>query len=774
MKDANFNANSFIESAKQCLPQYLNSLEKKEISGKTVKFIKTVLLIFLKDYSKNCNSKFNRTMLDIDFINKFLHEIIPNDHFKLAKIPISKIQAVLVNFVNFLTLKQVLNASIKKQLVRSLNEKQIPLKRRPYHGLMPFSNYEDEDVEEGHDSEDFKKDLEKQTEELTSLFLKSNYSNKFTPSQREDGKYIILRFTDYLYDYFLLGIQTWNADALEEVCLELFPRKISAHVGWFKAVYPVLTEYFNFLREKGMLKEAQTIELQMRLYEISDLIVEHATDPNNWGMAKAIMMDAVESGIDMDDEEQMNLFLKLKMWEHNSMIDWGRNSLKREFVESLSNEEIIVRLREDGVNFDEKRFLEDVNQLYSVNALVLQWEEEHEITAQGYELDFIWMAACVLWNRLAPDVVNSEQIDEYINEGYQHLYKKHDYRASKTWLKAWSLLKKRFFNDIDDIYLLEERFNGCERVQNWVFDFFMVLWNANLFEESIEICQELADRFPKSSGSFLHNILRYEADAYFELDRFDEGENLYKKIVEQYPDKPWGYIGWGDKYADPRHQDFDPEKARELFLIAAEVDPSENEKIEQRISFLEKDIGILKLKTDIISQYREYLMERKTSKKSIEIKIKHAETILKFICLKNNITELEEIMTIVLSEDLPIFLGFISIKDGLIRTEKELTQLCQSLKTCFNYLHDELMVIRDEDLLEMNRILNSKAFFMELLEVYQELDERSDTYPKDFNAWRKKHLTWKKWFQTNVAQKSHKVRLSKKKRALFKDIDESY
>ena len=41
---------------------------------------------------------------------------------------------------------------------------------------------------------------------------------------------------------------------------------------------------------------------------------------------------------------------------------------------------------------------------------------------------------------------------------------------------------------------------------------------------------------------------RGEAESYFSLGKVEEGDPAFEALIEEFPDKVWGYIGWGDMY----------------------------------------------------------------------------------------------------------------------------------------------------------------------------------------------------------------------------------
>ena len=304
MEKMSFNLNTFIEKYKYHLPKYFLSLNEKKTSKQDIFNAKSVLISFIKEYFKHNNNKFNRTRFNVNFINKFLYELIPAEYYELTPIPPSKIQTIILNFINYLSLQQVLDKNIQREIIKSLNN--APVQHKDNMKKLV-------DIEEEYDPDSFsEKYLEKlmnKMEELSETFQNSDYSKQLTADQIDISSGIIVRFTESMYDYHLQTYENWEPYALECICLDIFPRKVSAEIDYFKAIYPVLTTFFSFLNNKGILTDNQANHLKMKLYEISDLIVEYAADPRHWGIAKSMMMEAIEAGIDMEDEAVLTSFL---------------------------------------------------------------------------------------------------------------------------------------------------------------------------------------------------------------------------------------------------------------------------------------------------------------------------------------------------------------------------------------------------------------------------------------------------------------------------------
>ncbi|MGH9834469.1 MAG: SEC-C metal-binding domain-containing protein, partial [Blastocatellia bacterium] len=142
-----------------------------------------------------------------------------------------------------------------------------------------------------------------------------------------------------------------------------------------------------------------------------------------------------------------------------------------EEVRELSTKQIIQKLKKFGVEFTEKKFLKEVKRFLSAEDLAKHWEKIYHINAAGYDVDFIWMAAVILWERLAPEVFSSEMIDDRMQEGYDLLDSRRVVEACTIWLEVWERLKPRFTAEMKSIRDTDKAFSGMQSVYNWCQQF---------------------------------------------------------------------------------------------------------------------------------------------------------------------------------------------------------------------------------------------------------------------------------------------------------------
>jgi len=206
-----------------------------------------------------------------------------------------------------------------------------------------------------------------------------------------------------------------------------------------------------------------------------------------------------------------------------------------------------------GIPFSLEDFVKDIHAHYGSMEIAKKWQTQFTITASGYDEDFPWMAAEVLWQRLAPNKISTVQLDDMMQEGYTLIEKRNEVGACTLWLKVWEELKPRFDPKVKSIESADSVFSGGQFLSNWCMDLEQELGNAAIRDKKyhdirISFCREFISLFPESH-SHLRSIKRALAESLFISGRTEEAEREFKELVSNYPNDPWGYIAWGDMYA---------------------------------------------------------------------------------------------------------------------------------------------------------------------------------------------------------------------------------
>lgn len=260
-----------------------------------------------------------------------------------------------------------------------------------------------------------------------------------------------------------------------------------------------------------------------------------------------------------------------------------KNLLTYEEVNEMSTAEIIQRLESLGIKFDKDIFLRDVERFYSAEQISMYWFQKFKVAARGRDEDFSWLAAWVLWERLAPsNIMSMEQMSDLIDKGFEYISNKDSKAACDIWLEVWEAIKYRDKPEFRNLDFLNEQYKGSFFISNFIQDLEKELYNAGrkdkaYLEKRINYCREFISHFPDEDELIIHNMRRAIAESYARLGNYEQAESECEKLVRDYPDNPWGYIEWGDMYREEKKD-----------YIKAKY-------------FYEKGLSIAKDKIDIIS-----------------------------------------------------------------------------------------------------------------------------------------------------------------------------
>ena len=282
--------------------------------------------------------------------------------------------------------------------------------------------------------------------------------------------------------------------------------------------------------------------------------------------------DEVPMSIPVDE---LSLFLKYagRKGTSSPSFPW-----RVESIAEMTTEEIFSKLHTFGISIDTDQFMREAPNFHSAEQYSEDWWRRYEVTACGYDEDFPWMATLVLWERLLPEVMNTERLDDTMQEGYTAFEEKDRQRGCTLWLTVWDHLKTRFTPAISSVKDAEQVFNGTQSLFNWCQDLELELGNAGLDdphfnEECIRYCREFCTLLPDSSSNIIHNMKRTEIVALFRLGRFEEGELASQALIKAYPNEIFAYINRGDLYYWPTKGEWpaDFDRAESLYRMALDT-----------------------------------------------------------------------------------------------------------------------------------------------------------------------------------------------------------
>lgn len=126
------------------------------------------------------------------------------------------------------------------------------------------------------------------TQKATEEFENSRHFQRLSAAEQGSCGFLLDIFFDYAYGYCLVGPGNINNDVVDEMMLDVMPRKISAEKETFDAFAPVMEQFLLWCEEKSYMENTAPVcdHIQKR----SQTMVARSEDPQYWGMAKSMMM----------------------------------------------------------------------------------------------------------------------------------------------------------------------------------------------------------------------------------------------------------------------------------------------------------------------------------------------------------------------------------------------------------------------------------------------------------------------------------------------------
>lgn len=169
---------------------------------------------------------------------------------------------------------------------------------------------EEDDDDDDYEDDDYGALSEKQIMPWLEEFQSSIHFEQLTDAQKNDMPFAVSLFGDYAWKYHDTLANEWSPGIVEDVCLNIVPRKTSAKIQLFENYGDIMFAFFTFLGEKEYIDNAE--ELCKRINKLKKQIPIHAANPRNWGPAKAFFMEMAERGIDMEDKAAIDRFMQEK------------------------------------------------------------------------------------------------------------------------------------------------------------------------------------------------------------------------------------------------------------------------------------------------------------------------------------------------------------------------------------------------------------------------------------------------------------------------------
>ena len=228
-----------------------------------------------------------------------------------------------------------------------------------------------------------------------------------------------------------------------------------------------------------------------------------------------------------------------------------KNSISVSQMRSLPTEQLIEKLSERGVRYDQEQFLgmcEIKDSAWDVAEML--WPKQLKSLKKDVS-DVAGLAACMLWQRLYDEKkltkVSIEMLDDWMQKGYKQLAKDH-FEACRIWMRVWETFKTVYDLDNRSIDEIDAQFNGSQSFFNWCQDFEMELINASIdskefAEIGVAYLNEFLSFFVDEDALLVNQFKSSLGECYCRSGDQVAGEKVMRELIRQYPDRMVGYIG---------------------------------------------------------------------------------------------------------------------------------------------------------------------------------------------------------------------------------------
>lgn len=139
-------------------------------------------------------------------------------------------------------------------------------------------------------------------------FIKTPFFESLTEEQKDASESVVLSVIENIYVTYGMSPEEWEESALEEICVRTLPERLIACQEYFESVTPILSAFLEFAADKGLIKNG--IRLAKKCRAMHEQIVENAANPDVWSGGKILVQDAIEDGIDITNQEELDTYVK--------------------------------------------------------------------------------------------------------------------------------------------------------------------------------------------------------------------------------------------------------------------------------------------------------------------------------------------------------------------------------------------------------------------------------------------------------------------------------
>ncbi len=125
--------------------------------------------------------------------------------------------------------------------------------------------------------------------------------------ENDEEPWMVYRFLELALDYLGVTVESMSLADVEELILDVFPRKVSSEAKKCNGMIVQLAAFWRFVDRVYDVKLASKIAA--RLEKLKGQFRDAMTDSSNFGLAKSMVMAGNAAGFDMTTQEGLNDFM---------------------------------------------------------------------------------------------------------------------------------------------------------------------------------------------------------------------------------------------------------------------------------------------------------------------------------------------------------------------------------------------------------------------------------------------------------------------------------
>ncbi len=293
-----------------------------------------------------------------------------------------------------------------------------------------------------------------------------------------------------------------------------------------------------------------------------------------------------EEDEDEDDDEEIDEFYDEDEDVHDYYFDIDESNSIFDDLAKMPTGEIINLAREFNIDFDKEKFVDDLKRMQSVKSIYEEWVRKNEKNPLDGDNDLYIAIATILKKRLANDILTIEEIVYKLDSVFDMIEDNDKLGITKS-IELWGELKEFAAPDIRDITELEHKIHRPGDLELWIIEFLSFMGEIGMQDERIKMVEDIKDTFPHATNLFIIDLQAQIADSFIMMGKKEEGEAVVRKIIDDNPKDPFGYMLLAEIYSEEPYGTLeDLEKAEKCLKNAPDEDSENIDRVSVMLNYI--------------------------------------------------------------------------------------------------------------------------------------------------------------------------------------------